>query len=157
MEWADARVWAVVSTAAPADARLRELLEHAHTVQHAFLAIWRRGNFEDVVEQCKQLSSLEDVRRWAQTYYSEVHELLANMDEEQLAANVEMPWAAQIEQHLGRPPGPTTVAETIFQVTSHSTYHRGQVNARLRELGAAPPPVDYIAWLWGERPAAHWA
>ena len=36
---------------------------------------------------------------------------------------------------------------------SHSTYHRGQVNARLREIGAEPPLVDYIAWLWFDRPA----
>ena len=48
------------------------------------------------------------------------------------------------------------MAETCLQVCSHSTYHRGQVNARLREIGAEPPLVDYIAWLWFERPAADW-
>jgi len=48
------------------------------------------------------------------------------------------------------------LAKTAFQVTGHSTCHRGQVNTRLRELGAYPPLVDYIAWLWLGRPAADW-
>jgi uncharacterized damage-inducible protein DinB len=38
----------------------------------------------------------------------------------------------------------------------HSTYHRGQVNARLRELGIEPPLTDYIAWIWFGRPEAEW-
>jgi len=41
-------------------------------------------------------------------------------------------------------------------VALHSLYHRGQVNARLREVGGTPPLVDYIAWLWFGRPAAEW-
>ena len=45
-----------------------------------------------------------------------------------------------------------TSAETAPHVAMHTTHHRGQVNARLRELGAEPPLVDYIAWLW-QRPA----
>ena len=43
------------------------------------------------------------------------------------------------------------------QVASHSTYHRGQVNARLREVGGTPPLVDYIAWIWFGRPAPNWS
>jgi len=38
----------------------------------------------------------------------------------------------------------------------HSTHHRGQVNARLRELGGEPPLADFIVWLWWGRPAASW-
>ena len=67
-----------------------------------------------------------------------------------------MPWAKQIEAQLGRPPAISTLADTCFQVASHSTYHRGQVNARLRELGAEPPLVDYIAWIWFGRPTPSW-
>jgi uncharacterized damage-inducible protein DinB len=42
--------------------------------------------------------------------------------------------------------------EPIFQVTSHSTYHRGQVNARVREGGRRMPLVDFIAWVWFGKP-----
>ncbi len=38
----------------------------------------------------------------------------------------------------------------------HSTHHRGQVAARLRELGGEPPLVDFIAWLWWKRPEPEW-
>ena len=60
------------------------------------------------------------------------------------------------EQRLGRKPSGTTVGETGLQVALHSTYHRGQVTARLREVGGEPPLVDYIAWVWLGRPAAEW-
>jgi uncharacterized damage-inducible protein DinB len=33
---------------------------------------------------------------------------------------------------------------------------RAQVNTRLRELGATPPLVDFIAWAWFGKPAAEW-
>jgi uncharacterized damage-inducible protein DinB len=65
-----------------------------------------------------------------------------------------MPWIAEFEQRSGRRFDKPTLAETIFQVTSHSTYHRGQVNARLRELGGEPPLVDFIAWVWFGKPTA---
>jgi uncharacterized damage-inducible protein DinB len=48
------------------------------------------------------------------------------------------------------------MAETARQVAMHSMHHRGQVNARLRELGAEPPLVDYIAWIWRGRPEPMW-
>ena len=67
-----------------------------------------------------------------------------------------MPFVAEYERQMGRSFGVPTLAETMFQVTSHSTYHRGQVNARLREVGGQPPLVDYIAWIWFGRPDAEW-
>lgn len=67
-----------------------------------------------------------------------------------------MPWVPAYEQQLGRTFASPTLAETAFQVTSHSTYHRGQVNTRMRELGGEPPLVDFIAWVWFGKPAAEW-
>jgi uncharacterized damage-inducible protein DinB len=43
-----------------------------------------------------------------------------------------------------------------MQVISHSGYHRGQVNARLRAVDGKPTLVDYIAWIWFDRPTARW-
>jgi uncharacterized damage-inducible protein DinB len=156
MEWADARVWAVVLQAQPADARLYELLTHVHTVQHAFLTIWTGGDVTSVTERGKALLTLPDLRAWACAYYPVAHAFLDAVSDERLGEPIEMPWASQLTAYLGHPPGPTTVAETFLQVTSHSTYHRGQVNARLRELGAEPALVDYIAWLWSGRLAPEW-
>jgi uncharacterized damage-inducible protein DinB len=39
------------------------------------------------------------------------------------------------------------IGELIRHVVNHSTYHRGQVAMRIRQLGDQPPSTDYIAWL----------
>jgi uncharacterized damage-inducible protein DinB len=44
-----------------------------------------------------------------------------------------------------------------MQVVLHSTHHRGQIVARVRELGGNPPLVDYIGWIWLGKPAAAWS
>jgi uncharacterized damage-inducible protein DinB len=82
--------------------------------------------------------------------------VLAPLHEEDVARVLNVPWAAMVEQRIGRPPGSTTMADTMLQVVLHSTYHRGQVNARLREIGGTPPLVDYIAWIWLGRPQPDW-
>jgi uncharacterized damage-inducible protein DinB len=61
-----------------------------------------------------------------------------------------------VEQRLGRAPEMTTVGETVLQVAMHSQYHRGQINARLRQLEVETPLVDYIAWIWLGRPSPQW-
>jgi uncharacterized damage-inducible protein DinB len=156
MEWADAKVWSAVPDGTPADKRLTELLLHVHTVQQAFLAVWTNGDIRAVFRKPEDFTTLSMLRDWARPYFPTAQAHIAGLSEADLNALLQMPWAAQLAESLGRPPGPTTVAETCFQVCSHSTYHRGQVNARLRELGVEPPLVDYIAWLWFDRPAAAW-
>ena len=36
---------------------------------------------------------------------------------------------------------------TLFHVLNHQTYHRGQVTALLRQLGAKAPHIDYLVKL----------
>ncbi len=49
-----------------------------------------------------------------------------------------------------------SLGQTLLQVTAHSSYHRGQVNVRLRELGVDPPMTDFIVWVWGRKPSPAW-
>jgi uncharacterized damage-inducible protein DinB len=154
MHWADAEVWRTVlaSAAARNDATLRSLLLHLHVVQRAFLSLWTDAalTFPDVSE----FPDVERLHAWAQPYYPDARAFLDGLDDEALARPVVMPWAEDLTKHLGRAPRTPTLGETIFQVTSHSTYHRGQVNARLRTVGGEPALVDYIAWIWFGRPSA---
>jgi uncharacterized damage-inducible protein DinB len=92
-----------------------------------------------------------------QPYYAEAHQFLESVDAATMATGVTMPWVESYQAQLGRTFLTPTLAETMFQVTSHSTYHRGQVNARLREVGGEPPLVDYIAWIWFGRPEPAWS
>jgi uncharacterized damage-inducible protein DinB len=156
MEWADARVWAAVPSEDTDDARLLDLFRHAHGVQYSFLTVWTGGDINALFEHTKQLTRLSQLRTWAREYYGQARAFLDTTSVEHLAQPLTVPWAEQVAQYIGRTPKATTLGETVYQVASHSTYHRGQINAQLRTRGVEPPNVDYIAWLWLGRPPAQW-
>jgi uncharacterized damage-inducible protein DinB len=155
MEWADAAVWGVALGAegAQSDAKLREYFYHLHMVQRAFLRAWRGEPRETPYPTFEDAQPL---MLWARDYYGEAFAHLAALGEEKLAEPMPLPWASMVEQRLGRAPDTTTIGETALQVALHSQYHRGQINARLKQLGGEPPLVDYIAWIWLGRPAPDW-
>jgi uncharacterized damage-inducible protein DinB len=154
MEWADALVWnAVLPNAdAAADERVRELLSHLHLVQRLFLTVWK----EEPLKAPPDSPSLAIVCESARSYYADLEAFLSQMDEMMLTNMVVLPWAARFAKRLGREPASPMLSETLLQVAMHSTYHRGQVNARLRALNVEPPLTDYIAWVWFGRPEAEW-
>ena len=158
MEWADSEVWRAVLAHEPAgrDGRLRDLLTHLHLVQRLFLVVWQKQPI-DPSRGRPEFATAADLHDWARTYYSDANRFLDGVDPQALTAGVSMPWVKSFEAQLGRTLSTPTLGERIFQVTSHSTYHRGQVNARLREVGGEPPLVDYIAWIWFGRPEPDWS
>ena len=155
MEWADAAVWASVlaSPQASSDPKLFKYLYHLHVVQRAFLRVWRGEPRE---APYPTFSEAEALMQWGRSYYAEATDHLAMLSDGAFMQPMPVPWSAMIEKRLGRVPETTTIGETALQVVLHSMYHRGQVNARLREVGGEPPLVDYIAWVWLGRPAAAW-
>lgn len=155
MEWADAAVWAAVlaSEGGPTDAKLREQFYHLHMVQRAFLRTWRGEPRE---AQYPTFNDARSLMLWGRSYYAEAMTYLEALSDEKLSEGLPVPWARMVEQRLGRAPEMTTVGDTALQVALHSQYHRGQINARLREVGGAPPLVDYIAWIWLGRPTPFW-
>lgn len=155
MEWADAAVWSAVAAtpAALADARLKEVLAHLHVAQRGFLRAWR-GEPRDA--PYPPLATLPEIANWARACYGEALAFLDALSDADANRPMVLPWASMVEKRLGRTPALTTLYDTVLQVPLHSLYHRGQVNARLREVGGTPPTVDYIAWVWLGRPPATW-
>ena len=155
MEWADAAVWRAVlsSPEASNDERIKKWLHHIHMVQHAFINVWREQSHS---ANAGSELALTELPEWGGQFHRLAVDYLETLREEDLDGPMLMPWAKYLTKHLGRDPEITTKGETILQVAAHSTYHRGQVNARLRELGSEPPLVDYIAWIWFGKPAADW-
>lgn len=153
MNWADATVWRSVLQVSnvESDLRVRDLLYHIHIVQHAFLCIWSKKPSE--LDAFRDLTA---ICRWGYTYHQEVMDYLDKIEELSLERRINIPWTDQIEKQLGKSPQPATLAETMHQVISHSAYHRGQVNAHIRELGGEPPLIDFIAWVWLGKPKADW-
>lgn len=154
MEWADAEVWRAVfaSETASADQKVRELFSHLHLVQHAFLRAWLGKPPE-----FPTLDNAQAVINWGREYYAHMLAHFQKLSDEALRETMQLPWAEILMRELGREPARITVGEAILQVPLHSQYHRGQINARLRSIGGEPPRVDYIVWLWQERPEPDWS
>ena len=155
MHWADGRVWKAIlgSGAARSDENLRERLYHVHFTQRAFLQVWTRQPVSRW--DPKTLATIEEVESWVRPYYGEALRFL-DTDQSRMSEPVSVPWERLFEKALGMKPRPATLGETLFQVTSHTTYHRGQINTRLRQLEVKTPDVDFIAWVWMGKPAPEW-
>lgn len=153
--WADDQVWTAVLAAPRAhdDVGIRDRLHHIHLVQGLFLALWTGGAPELVAARQPSDFTLEELRAWGRPFYPEAAAFLANVAPARLDEPLVVPWAARLEEQMGRTLHVPTVAETAFQVVNHTTHHRAQVNTRLRAAGGEPPLVDYIAWVWFGRPA----
>lgn len=156
MEWADAKLWtAVLARHDEADVdSLKERLYHIHMVQRAFLKVWQGDKLNPVAAD--SFPDLRSLLGWARENYSELNEYLGDFSEMDLETPVIMPWIAMFEKRLGRKAEAPTFHETLLQVAMHSTYHRGQVSTKLRELGGEPPLVDFIAWVWSAKPQPDW-
>jgi uncharacterized damage-inducible protein DinB len=154
MEWADALVWKAVfgAPAAAADSVIRQRLHHLHLVQRAFLLIWRSQPMD-----FKGTDSWtpEQLARWGYEYHRDVAGFLDSLTPASLDGEVHLPWAAHFAPEDSGVHDPS-MGETLMQVAAHSTYHRGQVNARLREVGVEPPLTDFIAWVWYGKPEPAW-
>jgi uncharacterized damage-inducible protein DinB len=152
-EWADALVWKAVTGLGREDPELREKLHHLHVVQWAYLHIWRGEAVKP--QELSTFPTLDAVRDWAREYYGELPSYLATLSDETAAREVRFPWADRLVQRFGKA-RPAAWFESVLQVAMHSSYHRGQVTRRLRQLDGEPPLCDFIAWIWMDRPVADW-
>ncbi len=152
-EWADALVWKTVLDLGVEDEQLKEKLHHVHVVQSAYLSLWRRQPVAPPA--LATFTSLRALHDWARVFYGELPSYLAGLGPADTDREVQLPWADRLVERYGRAL-PSTWSETVLQVNFHTTYHRGQVNSRLRALGSEPPLTDFIAWIWMGRPAPGW-
>jgi uncharacterized damage-inducible protein DinB len=158
MEWADSRVWAPIlaSPGAQADSILRDRLFHIHVVHWAFLHVWRQRTLPELPNP-STFPDIAAIAAWGRKAHEEISAYIGEVDEAALDQHVTLFWADQFETRFGSPPAPITLGETMLQVITHSSHHRGQVNTRLRELGSEPPFVDLIVWVCLGKPPADWA
>ena len=155
MEWADALTWKAL-LALPSgqdDTRLLDLLYRLHTVQWVLPPdLARRGNSGPGTEHPCRSGRAE---RLGPAVLLPVAAFAHDLAPARLTQAVNLPWSGEVTKRFGATK-PTTLGETLLQVILHSTYHRGQLAARVRELGGDPPLTDFIAWVWMSRPAPEW-
>lgn len=93
---------------------------------------------------------MNDLKAYAREYHVSIFGYLSSVTDEQLVAQVNIPWFRQPRLEL-------TVEQALYQAAMHSQYHRGQNATRMRELGGEPPLTDLIAWYWKGKPEPLWS
>lgn len=154
MMWADAEIWKKVLNlpAAENDDRIKKLLYHLHQVQYAYFFLC--DEHPSKIPKPEEFTNIKSIAVWCREYQEKMNLLLSS--EMAGAKIIEIPWSKFMERRLGKKIVPATLEETMLQVSSHSTYHRGQINTRFRELNGEPAIVDFIVWVWLGKPQADW-
>jgi uncharacterized damage-inducible protein DinB len=93
--------------------------------------------------------SFEDLKARAQSSHGGLRDFAATLEPETLARTIRIPWFPD-------PPCVITVAEAMVQVAMHTQHHRGQCMTRLKDFGGEPKNVDWIIWLWKQKPQGRW-
>ncbi len=133
--WANERV--VEALGRSADPRALELFAHLlgsevvwyariETGQSAHLQIWPSMSLDDCAALARE--SARGYRR-----------LVAGLAPDDLHRSVTYRSSKGTEFH-------TPLADVLFHVAMHGSYHRGQIALRLRESGGDPVNTDYITW-----------
>jgi uncharacterized damage-inducible protein DinB len=153
MAWADATVWSSVLTASATanDPKIADTLHHIHLVQHIFVQAWTHATF--AVRERSEFPTLDEIAIFGLEGRRGVLAFAESVSAEELDRELRMPWAAFFEQQSKQAAGVHTLGESMLQVFLHTQHHRGQVCMRMREIGVAPPTVDFILWLWAGRPS----
>ena len=132
----------------PRPRRVRQRLDHLVGVQQGFLKILRGeapGGPKDGPP-----SSLRRSQVTSPDLPHRAQRIRCELDTGNMLQTVRIPWFPD-------PPCIITVAEALVQVAMHSQHHRGQCMTRLKDLGGEPKNVDWIIWLWKQKPAARWS
>jgi uncharacterized damage-inducible protein DinB len=126
---------------------LRRRVDHIVMVQNGFLTILSGG--PPVWPPDGPPPSFDDLKARAVASHAGLRDFAAALTQEGLARKVRIPWFPD-------PPCEITVGEALVQVALHSQHHRGQCMTRLKDFGGEPKNVDWIIWLWKQKPQGRW-
>ena len=117
-------------------ASLRDTLTHLLAVEWLWLERWRERSPQILLapEDFPTLAALS--QRWA-TVEREMREYVGGLSEEALQGPV------TCRSTRGQT-WTFTLWRMMLHLLQHQSYHRGQVTALLRQLGTAPPKVDFL-------------
>jgi uncharacterized damage-inducible protein DinB len=148
-EWANAvffHTWG--KSPARDQEEMRRRVEHIIGVQQAFLSVLRGE--QPGGPPGGPPASFDELKSRAQTCHAGLRDFTAALEEDGLSRTVRIVWFPD-------PPCVITVAEALVQVAMHTQHHRGQCMTRLKDFGGEPKNVDWIIWLWKQKPQGRWS
>lgn len=147
-EWANAVFFHTWGKSSARDhEELRQRVAHIIGVQSGFLAVLR-GQTPGGPPGGPP-PSFDELKDRAQTCHAGLQSFVEALDADGLARKIHVVWFPD-------PPCIVTVEEALVQVAMHSQHHRGQCMTRLRDLGGEPKNVDWLIWLWKQKPQGRW-
>jgi uncharacterized damage-inducible protein DinB len=147
-EWANAvffHAWA--KSPARDHEEMRRRVAHIVGVQQGFLMVLR--DEQPGGPPAGPPPSFDEIKTRAASSHAGLRDLGAGLQPDGLSRTVRIPWFPE-------PPCVITVAQALVQAAMHTQHHRGQCMTRLKDLGGEPKNVDWIIWLWKQKPAARW-
>jgi uncharacterized damage-inducible protein DinB len=126
---------------------LRRRVAHILGVQQGFLSVLRGEPSGQPPEGPPP--SFTELKAWAETCHAGLLGFVDSLEPQALSGTVRIPWFPD-------PPCVITITEAIVQVAMHTQHHRGQCMTRLKDFSGEPKNVDWIIWLWKQKPAARW-
>jgi uncharacterized damage-inducible protein DinB len=127
---------------------LRQRFAHVIGVQRGFLSILRSE--APGGPKHGPPPTFEELKTRAQICHASLNDYVANLRPEDLSRMVRIHWFKD-------PPCVISVSEALTQVAMHSQHHRGQCMTRLKDFGGQPQDVDWIIWLWKQKPPVDWS
>lgn len=139
--WANARTLESLRTVTPPPEKALRWLGHIY-LAHIFW--FRRLKREPTpkVETMFPLHTMEELERQMADLKVMWQDTIANMTED---------WLKEEISYLTNKGTPFTsnVRDILLHVANHSTYHRGQIAASVRENGSEPLATDYMIYTRG--------
>jgi uncharacterized damage-inducible protein DinB len=144
--WADRRIldacrWLTAeqyaAEPAPGWSSVRSSIVHIAVVTDGWLRVLAGESVETAATEA-ELPTVDDAARLLERADRTLGDLLPSLSPEQLT----MPRTLR-----GRGRSATLPPWAVLRhIVNHSTYHRGQVAAKLKRLGAEPPATDLFFW-----------
>ena len=135
--WSNDRILIAAQTTKNLPDKARQAMAHLAIAERIWLSRIRAESLPMKVWEDLSFSEIETLleetgKQW-QTF-------LDDADEEQLLSDIAY-MNTQGDAFVN------TVRDITLHVTHHSAYHRGQINAIIREAGGEPAKVDYIFYM----------
>jgi uncharacterized damage-inducible protein DinB len=158
------------------DSFLRDLMAHAEWANAVFFHAWEKSPARDHEEMRARVGHIvgvqaafmslfngeqpggppggppptfAELKMRAEKSHADLRNFTSSLDSEVSSRTLHVPWFPD-------PPCVITLQQALVQVALHTQHHRGQCMTRLKDFGGEARNVDWIIWLWKQKPEARW-
>jgi uncharacterized damage-inducible protein DinB len=126
-----------------------KVLPHIYSVEHGWLSILEGQSMREALQNSFQLQekmetfTLEELEEAFHALAERFISFLNSQDDLEMRITLDNPYAGVRE---------TSLAEIVFHVVNHGTYHRGNISAMLHQGGDASVMTDYALFWYAGNP-----